>query len=65
MRLKNGAERYRQNILEPNFQKHILFQFKVHDNVHDKVHDKVHDTFLDQASWLILGFMILANVSKR
>ena len=38
---------------------------KVHDKVHDKIHDKVHDTFLDQAPWLILGFLILANVSKR
>ena len=25
---KNGAERYRRNILGPNFQKHPLFQFK-------------------------------------
>ena len=61
----------------PNFQKHILFQFQVHDKVHVKVHDKVNDkvrdkvhdtvldTFLDQAPWLILGFLILANISKR
>ena len=27
---KNDAERYRQNILEPNFQKHTLFQFEGH-----------------------------------
>ena len=30
---KNDAEPYAQDIMRPNFQKHILFQFKVHDNL--------------------------------
>ena len=49
---KNDAERYRQTIMGPNFQKHLVFQFKVHDKVHDKVlgftmGSWIHDGFLD------------------
>ena len=33
----NNAERYRQNILGPNFKKHLLFQFKVLDDVRDNL----------------------------
>ena len=54
---KMHAEAYRRNLMGPNFHKHLLFQFKVHDKVHNNLDSRrvpgfmmsswMHDEFLD------------------